>query len=386
MEYIEWVIKPSTFCNLRCRYCYEWRGLSDRYRMALEVWRRVARAICEYHQAQDRGSRAGLVTRVIWHGGEPFALPPEYFELLLNELRAAVRCIRVPEDRIINCVQTNLTLLSERSLEMIVEHSLHLGVSMDVISGVRVDRLGRETETQVRRNMERLRAKGIGFGAITVLAKHTCHVLCDIYDFWAKQSVNLRILPLFDGPPERDYAAFHVDETELIAALCRLFDHHISARYNIQLDPLDEWLVTVVRCRLGISSLPYDRREQGESVLVVRPNGDLFQVNEIGDAGLALGNLGRQTLQEILTSGAYEASLHRSEQISVKTCRDCRFRRGCDGYYAHTEKFELRDGRRCPVAYQVFEHINAVLDRMRLGRAELRDLAGRDTNVVTLSR
>jgi hypothetical protein len=186
--------------------------------------------------------------------------------------------------------------------------------------------------------------------------------------------VNLRILPLFEGPPERDYAAFHVGEGELAAALSRLFNHHISSPYGVQLDPLDEWLVTVVRSRLGISVQPYDRRRQGDSVFVVRPNGDVFQTNEIGDDALALGNLGRD-LQEMLTS-VDEASARRSEEIRPDVQR-LSLLGGCDGCPAHTEKFAVEDGRRCPVACG-FEHMDHALDRMSLGAAELRRLADDD--------
>jgi len=358
--------------------------------MPLDVWRRVALAICQYHQMMDRGERSGLSTRVIWHGGEPFALPPDYFELLLTELAAAARHVGIPEERLINCVQTNLTLITARTLQTITAHGLRIGVSMDVVPGMRVDRAGRETEYVVLRNMERLRALGIEFGAITVLAKHTYHTLCEIYEFWAKQGVNLRILPLFDGPADRDLAAFHVDEDELVNALCKLFDHRLESRHVIQLDPLDEWLATVVRARMGLASMPYDRRAQGENVLIVRPNGDLFQTNEIGDETLTLGNLGRETLQEILIGSAYDASLRRSEQVTADVCKDCRFWGSCDGYPAHTEKFNVKGGRRCPVAYGVFEYIDRALDRMGLNASELRALAerdaGQDGNDLAFSR
>lgn len=375
MSYIEWVIKASTFCNLRCRYCYEWNGLADRTRMPIEVWRRVAQAIFRYHRMQERAFRTDLVTRIIWHGGEPLALPPPYLESLLREQRAAARDCSVPPDRIVTCVQTNLTLLSEPALRLITDHDLRIGVSMDVIPGVRVDQLGRETESVVLRNLDRLRACRIPFGAITVLAKHTCNAICRIYDFWASQRANLRILPLFAGPPERDIGTFDVEESDLAAALCRLFDHRMMSEDDIQLDPLDEWLATVIRTRLGMSVDPYDRRRDGESVLVVRPNGDLFQTNEVGDDSLALGNLGRQSLDEILMSPEYGASLARSERVSTIVCGGCRYRGGCDGYPAHTERFEVTEGRRCPVAFRVFDYMNSALDRMGFRSVELRALA-----------
>ena len=75
MRHMEWIIKPSTFCNLRCRYCYEWHGLDDPSRMPLGRWRRIADAIARYHLLLEARSGEEVRTRVIWHGGEPPALP-----------------------------------------------------------------------------------------------------------------------------------------------------------------------------------------------------------------------------------------------------------------------------------------------------------------------
>src|SRR5439155_7449058 len=117
--------------------------------------------------------------------------------------------------------------------------------------------------------------------------------------------------------PERDFPTFQVDEGSLVTALCLLFDHRLMSRDSIQLDPLDEWLATVIRWRMGISVDSYDRRREGESVLVVRPNGDLFQTNEVGVDAFALGNLAQHFWDEITASPAYKASLVRSAEISA---------------------------------------------------------------------
>src|SRR5262245_19772161 len=152
MTDIEWVIKPSTFCNLRCRYCYEWNGLSDRNRMSPDVWRRVVNAIFQYHRKEEERRQKELVTRIIWHGGEPLALPHAYFESLLREQRHVAHNLGVPAERIVTCAQTNLTLLSTQTLELIRNYDLRLGVSMDVVRGVRLDPQGRETESRVLEN------------------------------------------------------------------------------------------------------------------------------------------------------------------------------------------------------------------------------------------
>jgi sulfatase maturation enzyme AslB (radical SAM superfamily) len=71
----EWVVEASTFCNLRCAYCYQWDGLADQRGMPLELWRKVLRAACDYHMRQEARHGAPMSTRIIWHGGEPLALP-----------------------------------------------------------------------------------------------------------------------------------------------------------------------------------------------------------------------------------------------------------------------------------------------------------------------
>jgi radical SAM protein with 4Fe4S-binding SPASM domain len=248
---------------------------------------------------------------------------------------------------------------------------------MDVVPGVRVDTLGRETEAKVRGNLDQLRERRIPFGAITVLAKHTCPAICRIYDFWAAQGADFRVLPLFAGPEGRATETFEAAEPQLAGALCRLFEHRMKRADRIRLAPLDEWLTVVVRRRMGAGTEMYDRRREGESVIVVRPNGDLFQTNEVGVPSLSWGSLAQNSLEEILADSRYEASLRRSESISATICGDCTYRGACDGYPAHTERFPVQQGVRCPVAFQVFEYMNAWLDRRGIDSGHLLALAQR---------
>src|SRR5262245_24935146 len=105
MRTVEWVIKPSSYCNLRCRYCYEWNGLGDTTRMALEVWANIARSIAEYHRRLEDQAHEPILTRIIWHGGEPFALPSGYFRTLIEILKESARRAGTLE-RLTQSVQT----------------------------------------------------------------------------------------------------------------------------------------------------------------------------------------------------------------------------------------------------------------------------------------
>ncbi len=371
---IEWVVEASTFCNMRCAYCYQWDGLADRRRMPLELWRKVLRAACDYHLLQETRRGAPVSTRIIWHGGEPLALPLEYLRRTFELKEEIVAAAGIAPERVTTAMQTNLYAISDAAIDVLKQHQVGFGVSFDVVRGVRLSVAGRTTEDRVLANLDRLRRAGLVCGAITVLAKHTCGMICDVFDFWAERGFSFRVLPLFAGPPSRDVGCYNASETELVDALCRLFEHKMRSSASIAVAPLDEWLANVVRHLLGFSAPGYDRRRRGESVLVVRPDGTLYQVAEVGQEPLAIGDLAQQTMIDVLDSDAYRASLDRSERVTRRRCSDCRFRGACDSWPAHTAAVEHPDTARCHVAYRVYDYIEGYLRRTGLDAAALRSL------------
>jgi uncharacterized protein len=374
-RWIEWVVEASTFCNMRCAYCYQWDGLADQRRMPLQLWEKVLCAACDYHHLQQAHHSTPVSTRIIWHGGEPLALPLEYLKQTFELKDRVVAAARIAPEHVTSAMQTNLYAVSDAALDILKRHHVGFGVSFDVVRGVRLCADGRPTEDRVLANIDRMQAAGLLFGAITVLAKHTCAMICDIFDFWAARGCSFRVLPLFAGPPSRHAARYDADETELVHALCRLFDHRMNSTASIGVKPLDEWLDNVTRYLLGLTVDPYDRRLRGESVLVVRPDGKLFQVAEVGDSALAIGDLSRQTMNNVLTSDNYLASLGRSESVTRRRCTNCRFRGGCDSWPAHTAAVEHPEDARCHVAYRVHQYMETYLQRTGLNAANLRSIA-----------
>jgi uncharacterized protein len=373
---IEWVVEASTFCNMRCAYCYQWDGLADQRRMSLDLWRKVLRAACDYHLLEEERRREPVSTRIIWHGGEPLALPLAYLERTFDLKEEAVAAAGIPPERVATAMQTNLYAVSDAAIDVLRRHRVGFGVSFDVVRGVRVSARGGPSEDRVLANFDRLRAAGLSCGAITVLAKHTCGMICDVFDFWAERGLSFRVLPLFSGPPSRDAERFAVDEAELVGALCQLFRHWLRSptSTSITVAPLDEWLANVVRSLIGTRPRTYDRRRDGESVIVVRPDGGVFQVAEVGDEALALGDLATQGISEILQGDAYRASLRRSEAITRRCCTGCRHWGGCDGWPAHSAPGGPSRHGRCHVAYLVQSYIEQYLRRADLDAAALKEL------------
>ena len=182
---IEWVVEASTFCNMRCAYCYQWDGLADQRRMPLDLWERVLRAACDYHRLQEARHAKPVSTRIIWHGGEPLALPLEYLKRTFELKEEIVATAGISPERVTSAMQTNLYAVSDAAIDVLKRHRVGFGVSFDVVRGVRLSVNGRTTEDRVLANLDRLRDAGLHCGAITVLARHTCAMICDIFDFWA---------------------------------------------------------------------------------------------------------------------------------------------------------------------------------------------------------
>src|SRR3954453_19999673 len=160
-KYIQFVIKTSKHCNLRCKYCYEFASLGDTSRISLvdcnSLYENVARFL------EKAGGREYEV-HFIWHGGEPLLIPVSYYEATFAQQGEAFAGLQA-EITIKNLIQTNLTFLDQDRIDLLKRFD-HIGVSADIVGGLRQDIKGRSRESATIKNMERLKLEGIDFGAI----------------------------------------------------------------------------------------------------------------------------------------------------------------------------------------------------------------------------
>jgi uncharacterized protein len=359
MRSVEWVIKASKFCNLRCAYCYEWNSLDHRERIGLDQWPQLLANIASYHAMLEARLGTTVESRLVWHGGEPLALPFDYLDAVMAMQHRDLSGLR---HRIL--MQSNLTYFPEWLPDLLRRHDIGLGVSMDVIGGVRRGRRGQPTEAAVVANLDRLERLGISYGAITVVARHTLHRLRDVHDFWARRRVGFRVLPLFAGPSERPAELYEASDDELTATMADLFDHWLAAGTPVQVFPLAEWLGDVLVKLLGQKRPIYDRRRWGESVLIVETDGTLSLTGERGRPDLALGNVFRSDMATIMASSAYTQSLDRDDALSAAYCGRCHHHGFCNGYSVHAEPFERPPELGCPVTAAMHDHIER---RLRAG-------------------
>ncbi|ETZ96354.1 radical SAM superfamily protein [Mycobacterium kansasii 662] len=179
---MQWVIKTTKLCNLRCKYCYEWEHLSDPTRMPEGVWRHALVAIRDYAELTTGRCGYDIPLDIIWHGGEPTLLPRTYLSAFLHFSGTSSLEIGSKTVGCGNVLQTNLYVVRDEHLDVFEEFGIELGVSVDFSGRRAIDGRGRPTEAAVRANMRRLQDRGLPFSIITVLAAHTISQIRQIFE------------------------------------------------------------------------------------------------------------------------------------------------------------------------------------------------------------
>ena len=136
---------------------------------------------------------AGLVfgpLSVIWHAGEPMAVPIDYYELAFQEI---VR--NAPANaKICHCMQSNGTLISEAWCKFIKTHNVSIGLSIDGPAYIhdvhRKTRSGRGSHDLAMRGLRLLQANGIPFHVISVITKDSLGHAEQIYRFFSELGVS----------------------------------------------------------------------------------------------------------------------------------------------------------------------------------------------------
>jgi len=368
------VVKASKLCNLRCLYCYEWNELGNQARLSLEGWERLLLMIRDYHQRRVAELQGPFQSCIVWHGGEPMLLPHSYYERVVDLQHRILGDEALTSGEFFNAVQTNLYTLPAGTLDLFEREGFEIGVSMDVVGGVRLTAGGAETEDRVVENMDRLRQRGISFGAILVLGAHTCPKITVAYDFYESIGVNFRVLPLFSAPLNNPGASFAVTAREMIDALCRLFTHWALRPNRVPVSPLNSYVRTVYLKMMGQRQGGYDRRA-GEWALLVNTDGELYQVMDAYEPRFALGNVLRDSLDDVLGSEAYAASLGRDDALYARHCGGCEFRGACDSLPLFESAYPGPHPERCHIAYEVLRYIEAFVKSNGYTPERLRSLA-----------
>jgi uncharacterized protein len=355
----EFLIKITKHCNLRCSYCNEFAELGYTERMPLARIRRIFENIAAY--AALDASQAITFT---WHGGEPFLVPLSYYDAIAELQHEIFNGIPV-----VNGVQTNLTILTERHLEYLASNRFftRLGVSFDPYGDQRVDLKGRLRTDQILNNIQRLIDHDIDFGALTVLARNTVAHARHIYHFFDRLGVSCKFVPFYLSSFSQQIVDHAIERNEIVHALSEVFDAWSSSVTATLVAPIDDYLESALAYITGRNDRRYDRGAHEYSV-IVNLDGGVWAPNDTYFEKYRYGNLLDQDLQQILASPARALVVDEARRRQETYCGRCRYFGACPGIYvadASPQQQELLATSGCPVQ-GVIDHMIEVLDRSKI--------------------
>lgn len=175
------VIQATPFCNLDCKYCYlPSRQLKDR--ISEETLDAIFRRVFESDLARDP-------FMILWHAGEPFTLPPAFYEKAFAQI-APHNKNEIP---VRHSFQSNATVVTDEWCRFLKSHRASLGISIDgpefLHNRNRRTRSGAGTFDRVVRGVRKLQDADIPFGVISVLSKDSLNYPDELYDFYTSQGI-----------------------------------------------------------------------------------------------------------------------------------------------------------------------------------------------------
>jgi uncharacterized protein len=265
----------------------------------------------------------------VWHGGEPLLLGPNFYWTTFND---QTNIFDTPSVSVRNFVQTNLYSLNKELLVLLKYGFDEIGVSLDLYGGLRRTLSGRDSQSKVLANMDRLKEADIPFGCITVLSKRNIDRASQIFRFFERAGISFRVLPIFRGADDQQNEPYALSPEEVLACFRDLFELWIQSPQPIVLEPLFTYTEHVLGSYVGNNTGRYDKADW-EYIYVVNIDGLLYSYADLYDPGFAHGNIFETPLRDLVHGCGHRKAINAAEDRMRAACSSCRyFGRACSGY------------------------------------------------------
>lgn len=309
-------------CNLNCRYCFRELSKNAVY-MTNDMLLKICEKLAEYWRRHPE-NRLHIQA---W-GGEPL-LRLEQIEMMRQFFDERGMDPNIE-------IETNGTLINDRTAEKLRSLRIHVGVSVDGDPAVqnvqRPDMGGNPTSERIEAGIRSLRKYyGDEFGSITVVTRNTAERLHEILDYFINvlHLTGIKFNPLREtgkgdqlSLSEEELAAFVKELLEAlvqyIKAGVKIIEQNISQRLrNIVYRPCDN-ICNACGCQGGFAMVTIDH------------NGDVFPCEMSDFEDMKIGNIQTETIEEMV-SALDEGSNRYFAARKFEQCKECPWRFYCRG-------------------------------------------------------
>lgn len=343
------ILKLVGYCDLACRYCYDFHAPTYSRRLPEEVARRAI---------LDALSRSGPSLRVIFHGGEPL--------LAMDQIRSLVpfaqQAARNAGREVTFSVQTNGRHFAPGTVDFLLEHEFSIGVSLDgppeINDRHRVDHAGRghfaEIETALRSN-PRLLAK---VGVLTTVTSTNAARLLETASYFRDLGIKGWDTTLFQplGRATGTTAEFAPPTDAIIRSYLALFDAVEAGEFDgMAVMPVLRYVRNVLSTERRSMCLR-DACGAARDLVSISADGAIESCDCIGDPALSLGRMDREGIDAALEGPVAEAIRGRSTN-SLPPCRQCDWRSFCGGTCLARSALNEVDEQECRISLAIFPEI-----------------------------
>ncbi len=317
----------SEACNLACDYCYYSRCAGQPHKVQQIDPGMLEKFIKDYmayvHQTDG-------VAVFAWQGGEPLLAGIDFFrEVVRLQARYAW-----PNTVISNSVQTNGTLITDEWARFFKKYKFLLGVSLDgpqhIHDARRVDHAGHGSYERVMRGVAHLNRHQVEYNVLTVVHQGNVHHVEELMDFYLEHRFAwLQFIPAMEFKAQNieQEPTYEITSAEYGKFLCDVFDRWIGdgePKFSVRL--FDSVLSLHMNRKAGYCILG----ETCDKSLVLELNGDAYPCDFHIHEDWKLGNVGRNTVRELLQSEKMRQFLTMKPTLP-KACRQCRWNAVCHG-------------------------------------------------------
>lgn len=313
-------VKVTENCNSNCRYCY---SSKSRASMSREVLESLYTRIDEY--LSDNPEE---IVEILWHGGEPLLAGTRFFRVALAFQQ--MHCAHTGS-RIRYTIQSNLTLLTEESVDLLQEMGIRsVGTSFDPEPGIRGLGKGVDSDQYNRRffrGLALLERSGLAFGINYVVTQKSLARPLGVFYYLTNLSLagNVYLSPvLIFGGKGLDLA---VSPSEYLQFLGSIFPHWWENRGRYPgVQPFAALTERILGEKADPGCMNFGTCNSSSMHVEVTPEGEVLQSGYAGALQIPhYGNIKGMTLAKILRNEKKEEFVRTVEELRNRNCKDCRF-------------------------------------------------------------
>ncbi len=357
--------KPSgAICNLDCSYCFflskEELYPGSSFRMGSDLADEYIRQLLESHRTPE--------VTVAWQGGEPTLMGVDFFRRAVKAVERHRRRDQVIE----HTIQTNATLIDDEWAAFFAENDFLVGVSIDgprdIHDAYRVDKGGKPTYDRVIAGLDKLKAHGVRWNALTTIHHANEDHGLRVYRFLRDDlgADFIQFIPIVERPAPGGIptGAETTDRSVSPAGygrfLIEVFEDWVRRDVGtVFVQMFDSTLASFV----GASgSMCVHARTCGTAV-ALEHNGDLYSCDHFVEPEYLLGNIAETHMLELVASPQQQAFGNAKNDDLPAYCRSCDVRFACNGG-CPKDRFTLTpDGEPglhylCPSYQAFFRHVD----------------------------